>query len=51
LQLAAYLNAGLTEFWRAHRHFAGVLHFVYLTSRRPCSLDSSRGPWRLSTAF
>jgi hypothetical protein len=29
--LGAYLLAGLTEFWRAHRHYAGVLHFVYLT--------------------
>ncbi len=28
----AYLLAGLTEFWRAHRNFAGVLHFVYLMS-------------------
>ena len=24
----AYLLGGLTEFWRAHRNFAGVLHFV-----------------------
>jgi beta-galactosidase len=28
----AYYLAGLTEFWRAHRNFAGVLHFVHLTS-------------------
>ena len=28
----AYLLAGLTEYWRAHRNFAGVLHFVYLTA-------------------
>ena len=27
-----YLLGGLTEFWRAHREFAGVLHFVYLTA-------------------
>ena len=32
LELNAYLVAGLTEYWRAHRNFAGVLHFVYLTS-------------------
>jgi hypothetical protein len=31
----AYLLAGLTEFWRAHRNFAGVLHFVYLMSSYP----------------
>ncbi|HBY61332.1 MAG TPA: hypothetical protein DEH78_16040 [Solibacterales bacterium] len=29
--LYAYLLAGLTEFWRAHRNFAGVLHFTFLT--------------------
>jgi hypothetical protein len=27
-----YLLGGLTEYWRAHRNFAAVLHFVYLTS-------------------
>jgi beta-galactosidase len=31
LALNAYLLAGLTEFWRAYRNYAGVLHFVYLT--------------------
>jgi hypothetical protein len=31
----AYLLAGLTEFWRAHRHFAAVLHFVYLSCSYP----------------
>jgi hypothetical protein len=31
----AYYLAGLTEFWRSHRHAAGVLHFVYLTGSRP----------------
>ena len=35
LKLSAYLLAGLTEFWRAHRNHAGVLHFVYLTSCYP----------------
>jgi hypothetical protein len=35
LELNAYLLGGLTEFWRAHRNFAGVLHFVYLSSNYP----------------
>jgi beta-galactosidase len=40
LQLDAYLLAGLTEFWRAHRNFAGVLHFVFLTSSYPGAFTS-----------
>jgi hypothetical protein len=35
LELNAYLLAGLTEFWRAHRQYAAVLHFVYLTMSDP----------------
>jgi len=35
LALDAYLLGGLTEFWRAHRNYAGVLHFVYLTACYP----------------
>ncbi|MGO9241863.1 MAG: glycosyl hydrolase 2 galactose-binding domain-containing protein [Bryobacteraceae bacterium] len=31
----AYLLAGLTEFWRAHRQAAGVQYFVYLTCSYP----------------
>ncbi len=31
----AYLLAGLTEYWRAHRHMAGVDYFVYLTASIP----------------
>jgi hypothetical protein len=31
----AYLIGGLTEFWRAHRNYAAVLHFVYLTCSYP----------------
>ncbi|MBS1828735.1 MAG: hypothetical protein JST93_25760 [Acidobacteria bacterium] len=31
----AYWLAGLTEFWRAHRNFAGVLHFTWLTCSYP----------------
>jgi hypothetical protein len=33
--LNAYLLAGLTEFWRAYRNYAGLLHFVYLTASYP----------------
>jgi len=33
--LDAYLLAGITEYWRASRLYAGVLHFVYLTSCEP----------------
>ncbi len=35
IEIDAYLLAGLTEYWRAHRNFAGVLHFVYLTCSYP----------------
>lgn len=35
LALDGYLLGGLTEFWRAHREYAGVLHFVYLTACYP----------------
>ena len=35
LALDAYLLGGLTEFWRAYRNYAGVLHFVYLTACYP----------------
>jgi len=35
LALNAYLLAGITEYWRAYRQYAGVLHFVYLTSSDP----------------
>jgi hypothetical protein len=31
----AYALAGKTEFWRASRQYAGVLHFVYLTCSYP----------------
>jgi len=34
-KLYAYYLAGLTEFWRAHRNFAGVLHFTWLTCAYP----------------
>ncbi len=30
-----YLLGGLTEYWRAFRNYAGVLHFVYLTCSYP----------------
>jgi len=35
LAMNAYLLAGITEYWRAYRLYAGVLHFVYLTSSEP----------------
>jgi hypothetical protein len=35
LELNAYLLAAKTEYWRAHRNYAGVLHFVYLTCSYP----------------
>jgi hypothetical protein len=39
-ELNAYLIGGLTEFWRAHRNYAGVLHFVYLTCSYPGTYTS-----------
>ncbi len=38
--LQAYLLGGETEFWRAYRHYAGVLHFVYLTASDPRAFTS-----------
>ena len=35
LELNAYLLAGKTEYWRAHRNYAGILHFVYLSCSYP----------------
>jgi hypothetical protein len=35
LDMWAYLLAGKTEFWRAHRKYAGIIHFVYLTCSYP----------------
>ena len=40
----AYLLAGLTEYWRAGRYHAGVLHFVYLTCSYPGVFTSDH--WR-----
>jgi beta-galactosidase len=31
----AYLLGAKTEFWRAHRQYAGIIHFVYLTCSYP----------------
>jgi len=33
--LAAYLMGGLTEYWRAHRQYAGVLFYTYLALDDP----------------
>jgi hypothetical protein len=35
LDMWAYLMAAKTEFWRAHRQYAGIIHFVYLTCSYP----------------
>jgi hypothetical protein len=35
LDLYAYLLGAKTEFWRAHRAYAGIIHFVYLTCSYP----------------
>ena len=35
LDMYAYLLAGKTEFWRSHRQYAGIVHFVYLTCSYP----------------
>jgi hypothetical protein len=40
LALNAHLLAGITEYWRAYRRYAGVLHFVYLTSSDPAGYTS-----------
>jgi beta-galactosidase/beta-glucuronidase len=40
LALNAYLLGGLTEYWRAYRQYAGVLHFVYLSSSDPAGYTS-----------
>ncbi|MBI3550397.1 MAG: hypothetical protein HY078_15260 [Elusimicrobia bacterium] len=40
----AYWLAAETEFWRAHRKYAGVLHFVYLTGDNPGAFTSDH--WR-----
>jgi hypothetical protein len=40
IALNAYLLAGITEYWRAYRRYAGVLHFVYLTSSDPAGYTS-----------
>ena len=35
LDLYSYLLGAKTEFWRAHRQYAGIVHFVYLTCSYP----------------
>jgi len=35
LDMYAYLLGAKTEFWRAHRQYAGIIHFVYLTGSYP----------------
>lgn len=38
----AYLVAGKTEFWRAYRQYAGVMHFPFLTSSSPDAFTSDQ---------
>ena len=38
--LQAYLLGGETEYWRAYRRYAGILHFVYLTASDPKAFTS-----------
>jgi len=40
LAMDGYLLGGLTEFWRAYRNYAGILHFVYLTCSFPGAFTS-----------
>ncbi len=40
LALNAYLLGGITEYWRAYRQYAAVLHFVYLMSSDPLGYTS-----------
>ena len=50
LEEYAYLIAGLTEYWRAYRHFAAVMHFVYLAYSMPdrATSDSFRDVVKLT---
>jgi hypothetical protein len=36
-ELAAYLLAGITEFWRAYRHYAAVMYLAYIDASLPNS--------------
>ena len=36
-ELCGYLLAGITEFWRAYRHYAGVLYLAYIDASLPNS--------------
>jgi hypothetical protein len=35
LDMYSYLLGAKTEFWRAHRQYAGIIHFVFLTCSYP----------------
>ncbi len=49
LEWSAYTLAGLTEFWRAHRQYAGVLYLAYLDADLPTAFtcDNFRDVARL----
>jgi hypothetical protein len=55
LDLLACLLAAKTEYWRAHRRFAGIVHFVYLTCGYDGAYTSDNfadvGELRLDPAF
>jgi beta-galactosidase len=48
-ELAGYFLAGITEFWRAHRHYAAVMYLAYLDASLPNSFtcDNFRDPEKL----
>jgi hypothetical protein len=45
-ETCAYLLAGITEFWRAYRRYAGVMYLAYLDASLPSSFtcDNFRDP-------
>ena len=36
-EICGYLLAGITEFWRAYRHYAAVMYLAYLDASLPNS--------------
>ncbi len=48
-EMCAYLLAGITEFWRAYRHYAAVMYLAYLDAGLPDSstCDNFRDPENL----
>jgi hypothetical protein len=48
-EICAYLLAGITEFWRAYRHYAAVMYLAYIDASLPNSFtcDNFRDPEKL----